>query len=282
MSQENDKIEKKIAVVTGASSGIGLECALLLLAQGYKVYALARHASFCSSLENEFCETIDVDVSDSIRLQEVLTRIKSQESHCDVLINSAGYGLFGSLEDTPLKDARRQFDVNFFALCEITQTLLPLLKNKPYSKIINLSSMAGRMGMLFLGYYNASKHALEAYSDVLRMELMPFNVEVCLIEPGPIRSNWDSVAFDDRQFENSNSTYTKELNTTREFYSSLYEHALSTQKVAQKIMSLIAQKSPKTRCVVGMRAKFLLFLHSILPTKWHDCLFRKIVLGKGV
>ncbi|AFI04077.1 SDR family oxidoreductase [Helicobacter cetorum] len=281
MNQENSNIEKKVAVITGASSGIGLECAILLLEKGYKVYALARHASLCPSLKHAMCEAIDIDVSDSSALQEVLSKIKSQEIHCDVLINSAGYGLFGSLEDTPMNEIKRQFDVNFFALCEVTHTLLPLLKNKPYSKIINLSSVAGRTHMLFLGYYNASKHALEAYSDVLRKELMPFKVQVCLIEPWAVRSNWDYVAFDDKKFEETSSVYAKELNMAREFYSSLYKHALSTQKVAQKIMSLIAQKEPKPRSLLGIRAKFLLILEQFLPSKWHDYLFRKVVLKEG-
>lgn len=175
------KESQKVAVITGASSGIGLECALMLLDQGYKVYALSRHATLCVALNHALCESIDIDVSDSNALKEVFSNISAKEDHCDVLINSAGYGVFGSVEDTPIEEVKKQFSVNFFALCEVVQFCLPLLKNKPYSKIFNLSSIAGRVSMLFLRSLQLSKHALEAYSDALRLELKPFNAQVCLI-----------------------------------------------------------------------------------------------------
>ncbi|AFI06333.1 SDR family oxidoreductase [Helicobacter cetorum] len=271
---------QKVAIITGASSGIGLECALLLLEQGYKVYALSRRASLCVALNHALCESIDIDVSDSMALKEVFALIQAKENHCDVLINSAGYGLFGSLEEIPIKDAKRQFDVNFFALCEVIQWSLPLLKNKPYSKIFNLSSVAGRMSMLFLGYYNASKHALEAYSDVLRMELMPFKVQVCLIEPGAVRSNWENTAFSIKQFERENSFYAHDLHATRIFYARVYQQAFSTKLVAQKIVALNAKPKIKARYLIGLKTKLWLVLYKVLPSSWCDYFSRLIILRK--
>ncbi|GAA7199093.1 SDR family oxidoreductase [Helicobacter pylori] len=272
------KESQKVAIITGASSGIGLECALMLLDQGYKVYALSRHATLCVALNHALCESIDIDVSDSNALKEVFLNISAKEDHCDVLINSAGYGVFGSVEDTPIDEVKKQFGVNFFALCEVVQFCLPLLKNKPHSKIFNLSSIAGRMSMLFLGHYSASKHALEAYSDALRLELKPFNVQVCLIEPGPVKSNWEKTAFEND--ERKDSLYALEANAAKTFYASVYQKALSAKEVAQKIVFLSMSQKIKARYLIGLKTQLLLALYRILPSSWYDSLFRLIVLKR--
>ncbi len=272
------KESQKVAIITGASSGIGLECALMLLDQGYKVYALSRHATLCVALNHALCESVDIDVSDSNALKEVFSNISAKENHCDVLINSAGYGVFGSVEDTPIDEVKKQFSVNFFALCEVVQFCLPLLKNKPYSKIFNLSSIAGRVSMLFLGHYSASKHALEAYSDALRLELKPFNVQVCLIEPGPVKSNWEKTAFEND--EQKDSVYALEVNAAKTFYASVYQNALSPKAVAQKIVFLSMSQKIKARYLIGLKTQLLLALYKILPSSWYDSLFRLIVLKR--
>ncbi|WP_187832359.1 SDR family oxidoreductase [Helicobacter pylori] len=272
------KESQKVAIITGASSGIGLECALMLLDQGYKVYALSRHATLCVALNHALCECVDIDVSDSNALKEVFSNISAKEDHCDVLINSAGYGVFGSVEDTPIEEVKKQFSVNFFALCEVVQLCLPLLKNKPHSKIFNLSSIAGRVSMLFLGHYSASKHALEAYSDALRLELKPFNVQVCLIEPGPVKSNWEKTAFEND--ERKDSVYALDLEKTKNFYSGVYQKALSAKTVAQKIVFLSMSHKIKARYLIGLKTQLLLALYQILPSSWYDSLFRLIVLKR--
>ncbi|WP_231206924.1 SDR family oxidoreductase [Helicobacter pylori] len=272
------KESQKVAIITGASSGIGLECALMLLDQGYKVYALSRHATLCVALNHALCESIDVDVSDSNALKEVFLNISAKEDHCDVLINSAGYGVFGSVEDTPIDEVKKQFGVNFFALCEVVQFCLPLLKNKPHSKIFNLSSIAGRVSMLFLGHYSASKHALEAYSDALRLELKPFNIQVCLIEPGPVKSNWEKTAFEND--ERKDNLYALEMNAAKSFYSGVYQKALSPKAVAQKIVFLSMSQKIKARYLIGLKTQLLLALYRILPSSWYDSLFRLIVFKR--
>ncbi|WQY69281.1 SDR family oxidoreductase [Helicobacter pylori] len=276
--KEEKKESQKVAVITGASSGIGLECALMLLDQGYKVYALSRHATLCVALNHALCESVDIDVSDSNALKEVFSNISAKEDHCDVLINSAGYGVFGSVEDTPIEEVKKQFSVNFFALCEVVQLCLPLLKNKPYSKIFNLSSIAGRVSMLFLGHYSASKHALEAYSDALRLELKPFNVQVCLIEPGPVKSNWEKTAFEND--ERKDSVYALDLEKTKNFYSGVYQNALNAKEVAQKIVFLSMSQKIKARYLIGLKTQLLLALYRILPSSWYDSLFRLVVLKR--
>ncbi|RKV43971.1 SDR family oxidoreductase [Helicobacter pylori] len=272
------KESQKVAIITGASSGIGLECALMLLDQGYKVYALSRRATLCVALNHALCECVDIDVSDSNALKEVFLNISTKEKYCDVLINSAGYGVFGSVEDTPIEEVKKQFGVNFFALCEVVQFCLPLLKNKPYSKIFNLSSIAGRVSMLFLGHYSASKHALEAYSDALRLELKPFNVQVCLIEPGPVKSNWEKTAFEND--ERKDSVYALDLEKTKNFYSGVYQKALSAKEVAQKIVFLTMSQKIKARYLIGLKTQLLLALYQILPSSWYDSLFRLVVLKR--
>ncbi len=252
----------------------------MLLDQGYKVYALSRHATLCVALNHALCESVDVDVSDSNALKEAFLHISAKENHCDVLINSAGYGVFGSVEDTPIEEVKKQFGVNFFALCEVVQFCLPLLKNKPYSKIFNLSSIAGRVSMLFLGHYSASKHALEAYSDALRLELKPFNVQVCLIEPGPVKSNWEKTAFSVENFESENGLYALEVDAAKTFYASVYQKALSAKAVAQKIVFLSMSQKIKARYLIGLKTQLLLALYRILPSSWYDSLFRLIVLKR--
>ncbi|WP_187924482.1 SDR family oxidoreductase [Helicobacter pylori] len=276
--KKEKKESQKVAVITGASSGIGLECALMLLDQGYKVYALSRRATLCVALNHALCECVDIDVSDSNALKEVFSNISAKEDHCDVLINSAGYGVFGSVEDTPIEEVKKQFGVNFFALCEVVQFCLPLLKNKPYSKIFNLSSIAGRVSMLFLGHYSASKHALEAYSDALRLELKPFNVQVCLIEPGPVKSNWEKTAFEND--ERKDSLYALEVDAAKTFYASVYQNALSPKAVAQKIVFLSMSQKIKARYLIGLKTQLLLALYRILPSSWYDSLFRLVVLKR--
>ncbi|WP_208369645.1 SDR family oxidoreductase [Helicobacter pylori] len=276
--KKEKKESQKVAIITGASSGIGLECALMLLDQGYKVYALSRHATLCVALNHALCESIDIDVSDSNALKEVFSNISAKEKYCDVLINSAGYGVFGSVEDTPIEEVKKQFGVNFFALCEVVQFCLPLLKNKPHSKIFNLSSIAGRVSMLFLGHYSASKHALEAYSDALRLELKPFNVQVCLIEPGPVKSNWEKTAFEND--ERKDSVYALDLEKTKNFYSGVYQKALNAKEVAQKIVFLTMSQKIKARYLIGLKTQLLLALYQILPSSWYDSLFRLVVLGR--
>ncbi len=250
----------------------------MLLDQGYKVYVLSRHATLCVALNHALCESIDIDVSDSNALKEVFLNISAKENHCDVLINSAGYGVFGSVEDTPIEEVKKQFGVNFFALCEVVQFCLPLLKNKPHSKIFNLSSIAGRVSMLFLGHYSASKHALEAYSDALRLELKPFNIQVCLIEPGPVKSNWEKTAFEND--ERKDSLYALEVNAAKSFYSGVYQKALSPKAVAQKIVFLSMSQKIKARYLIGLKTQLLLALYRILPSSWYDSLFRLIVLKR--
>lgn len=250
----------------------------MLLDHGYKVYALSRHATLCVALNHALCESIDIDVSDSNALKEAFSNISAKEDHCDVLINSAGYGVFGSVEDTPIDEVKKQFGVNFFALCEVVQFCLPLLKNKPHSKIFNLSSIAGRVSMLFLGHYSASKHALEAYSDALRLELKPFNIQVCLIEPGPVKSNWEKTAFEND--ERKDSLYALEVNAAKNFYSGVYQKALSPKAVAQKIVFLSMSQKIKARYLIGLKTQLLLALYRILPSSWYDSLFRLIVLKR--
>ncbi|NHB45245.1 SDR family oxidoreductase [Helicobacter pylori] len=279
MGEKGEKKEsQKVAIITGASSGIGLECALMLLDQGYKVYALSRHATLCVALNHALCERVDIDVSDSNALKEAFLNISAKEDHCDVLINSAGYGVFGSVEDTPIDEVKKQFGVNFFALCEVVQLCLPLLKNKPHSKIFNLSSIAGRVSMLFLGHYSASKHALEAYSDALRLELKPFNIQVCLIEPGPVKSNWEKTAFEND--ERKDSVYALEVNAAKSFYSGVYQKALNAKEVAQKIVFLSMSQKIKARYLIGLKTQLLLALYQILPSSWYDSLFRLVVLKR--
>ncbi|GMB95998.1 SDR family NAD(P)-dependent oxidoreductase [Helicobacter sp. NHP22-001] len=182
-------------VLTGASSGIGLECAKMLLQKGYKVYALSRHATQIESLEHPHCVRLDCDLQDEEQIIKATDTILTQEKELFALINNAGYGMFGALEEQPIQEARALFETNLFSVGVLCSRLLPLLRASAglqasiglAPKIINVASSAGRSTTLFLGWYHASKYALEAYSDCLRAELLGLGVQVVLIEPGRLK-----------------------------------------------------------------------------------------------
>jgi len=183
-----------IALVTGASSGIGREAALALKARGATVYAAARRPM--PDLEKKGLHTLAMDVTDEDSLQAGVDAILGAEGRIDILVNNAGYGSYGALEEVPLAEARRQFDVNVFGAFRLIQLVLPHMTAQHFGRIVNISSMGGRFAMALGGWYHATKYAVEALSDALRQEVRPFGVDVVLVEPGLIHTDWSHIAAD--------------------------------------------------------------------------------------
>lgn len=175
---------KKIVLLTGASSGIGYKTAELLASLDYKVYGAARRVEKMASLSVLGITPIEMDVTDEISINQAVQKIIDQEGRIDVLINNAGYGSYGAIENVTLEEAKRQFDTNLFGVARLVQLVMPYMREQHAGKIINISSMAGRVTTYMGAWYHATKYALEAFSDALRMEVKPFGVAVVLVEPG--------------------------------------------------------------------------------------------------
>ena len=183
-----------VALVTGGSSGIGESTARALLAQGFTVYAVARRVDKMAGLASEGVHTFAMDVTDDASMVAGIDRIVEEQGRIDVLVNNAGYGSYGAVEDVPIDEARRQFEVNVFGLARLVQLVTPHMRAQKSGRIINISSIGGKFYEPFGAWYHATKFAVEGFSDSLRMELRPFGIKVVLIEPGPIRTEWNEIA----------------------------------------------------------------------------------------
>src|SRR5262245_37322773 len=186
----------KAVLITGCSTGIGRATAERLAAKGWTVYATARNPAAISDLSTKGCKTMALDVCDEQSMRAAVAAIQQAEGAVGVLINNAGYGQEGPVEEVPMEQVRRQFETNFFGLTRLTQLVLPAMRRQGWGKIVNLSSMGGKLTLPGGGFYHATKHAVESLSDALRFEVQPFGIDVIVIEPGPIKTRFGDTALD--------------------------------------------------------------------------------------
>lgn len=267
---------KKIVLITGASAGIGKETAFLLIERGYIVYGAARRLDQMKDLEDKGIQILPLDVTNEDSMVACINTIISKEGRIDVLINNAGYGSYGAIEDVPLDEARRQFEVNIFGLARLTQLVLPHMRKNKYGKIVNISSMAGKVYTLFGGWYHATKHALEGLSDCLRMETKGFGIDVIIIEPGGIKTDWGQIAADNLKKTSGSGAYAKLANQAADGFEKLYSgNQLTDAKViAKTIYKSIIARRPKSRYLVGYMAKPAVLARRLFGDK----IFDKIML----
>lgn len=258
---------RPIAAVTGASRGIGRATALLLAREGYRVFALARSEDDLRALAaeaGEMVEPVVMDIADDASRHSAVEAVMAATSGygVDVLINNAGYGLLGPLEEVELEAFRRQLEVNVIGLLDFTQPFLPGMRTRRQGWIVNISSAAGRVATPFMGPYNASKFALEGLSDALRRELAPFGVRVVLIEPGPIEThfNRDSV-----QADLPDSPYAPLRRRFRAARRSSDIWRRSEDAVARLILKALRAKHPRARYTITVSAKMGTFAHRLVP-----------------
>ena len=186
----------KVALVTGASSGIGEETARLLHEAGFTTYAVARRVDRMAGLADAGVHTFAMDVTDDASMTAGVLRVLDEQGRVDVLVNNAGYGSYGAVEDVPIEEARRQFEVNVFGLARLTQLVTPTMREQGSGRIINVSSIGGKFYEPLGAWYHATKFAVEGFSDSLRLELAPFGIHVVIIEPGPIITEWNTISRD--------------------------------------------------------------------------------------
>ena len=268
---------KKVALVTGASSGIGRETARLLAEQGFIVYGAARRTDKMQDLKQAGIKLLAMDITDDAALVSGVNTIIQAEGRIDALVNNAGYGSYGSLEDTPMSEARYQFDVNIFGMARLTQLVLPHMRKQRSGRIINISSIGGKLGEPHGAWYHATKYAVEGLSDSLRMELKEFGIDVVIIEPGAIITEWAGIARDHMLKISGNTAY-KDLTLK---HAAMFERADKSGSkpvvVAKTIVRAINASRPKTRYATGGGAKAILFVRRILSDRMFDRLMLRLM-----
>ena len=277
--EEKIKNMKKVILLTGASSGIGYQTAESLAKEGHIVYGAARRIEKMEDLKQFGVKSIYLDVTDENGIKNVVDTIIGNEGRIDVLINNAGYGSFGAVEDVDISEAKMQFEVNLFGLARLVQLVLPYMRKQKSGRIINVSSMGGRLTTYFGAWYHATKYALEAFSDALRMEVSDFGIDVSLIEPGGIKTDWGIIAADKLEKSAKGGAYEKEAMKTAKGMKKQYSgNMLSNPIVITKAISkAVNSNRPKARYLIGFMAKPLVFLHTILPTKVFDKIMKKLM-----
>ena len=260
----------KRMLVTGASSGMGYEVARQLALQGYEVYGAARRVALMEPLKEVGVVPVALDVCDSASIDECL----SQVGPVDVLVNCAGYGSFGAIENVSLEEARRQLDVNVFGLAELCRKVIPGMRERGSGRIVNIGSVVGRACLYFGGWYHVSKYAIEAFSDALRMDLKPFGVDVVLIEPGGIKTDWGIIAADHLEKSSLGTPYEapalREASVMRKGFS--INLLTPPAKLARTIVHAATCRHPRARYLKGAGAGTMVFWHTVLPTRWWDAI----------
>ena len=252
--------EPKVALVTGSSSGIGFVTAILLARSGYHTYASMRNIKKSKKItdmaekKNLSLQFVELDVNNDNSVKDAIDKIVREKNRIDVLVNNAGYGLFGSLEDMSLEEIKSQFETNFFGVIRVIQNSLPIMrKQQGGGFIVNISSVGGRMSVPVLSAYNSTKFALEGMSESLSYELEPFGIRVVIIEPGFIRTNIMNSSILSKKSQVPNSPYFSLTQKVAKHFNSMVNDPSSThpEEVAKTILKAITSESRQLRYTVG-------------------------------
>lgn len=275
--------EHKVILITGASSGIGYDAAQALARQGHKVYAAARRVERMEPLRAEGVVPLMVDVTLSDSMAAGVQAVMDAEGRIDILINNAGYGYFSAIENGTMDEARRQIEVNVFGLAEMTRQVLPIMRKQGSGRIINTSSIAGKIVLPFGGWYHVSKFSVEALSDALRMELKPFGIDVVMIEPGGIKTNWGFIAAQHLKDSSAGTPYAAAALPEADLFNKAYsgDYLSSPAVVTKAICRAANARRPKARYRIGRFSHLGVCFHSILPAKWWDALMLRFIRIKA-
>lgn len=269
--------DSKVILITGASSGIGYDAAQALARQGHKVYAAARRLKLMEPLNADGVQVLKMDVTDEASMQQGVEAVIQAEGRIDVLVNNAGYGFFGAIETVPMEEARKQLEVNVFGLARLTQLVLPYMRKQGSGRIVNTSSIAGKMAFYMGGWYNVTKYSVEAFSDALRMEVKPFGIDVVMIEPGAIKTDWGPIAAKHLKESSAGTAYetagTQWANNMDWFYKT---NALSKPSViAKAICRAVNSRGPRARYCRGRFSFVGRIAHAFMPARWWDAMMRQ-------
>jgi NAD(P)-dependent dehydrogenase (short-subunit alcohol dehydrogenase family) len=258
---------KPVALVTGASSGIGKDIAQRLLKEGYDVFAGARRIERMADLGKAGANVFALDVTDDASMMAAVETVVGSSGRLDVLVNAAGYGQYGALEDVSIDDGRRQMETNLIGAARLVQLCLPTMRARGSGRILNISSIGGKLAMPLGGWYHASKFALEGYSDSLRNEVRPFGIDVVVIEPGGIESEWGDIAATSARDASGHGVY---AGLVARFAKTQGLKAPPPSVVSDMVMRALTAKRPAPRYSGGLAARPLLFLRKILSDRMLD------------
>lgn len=268
--------DKRIALITGTSAGIGHATALALATSGYTTYATARHTELIENLKAQGLQTLALDVTNEQSMTEAINTIELQTGGIDILVNNAGYSEMGPIEEVSMERIRLQFETNVFGLIRLCQLVLPGMRRKHNGRIINVSSMGAEFTTPLAGIYHASKYAVEAISDALRFEVQPFGVHVVVIQPGVVRTRSASTVTQNLQSDKSSPYFDQVDGFKRFLEKNTAENdasAIPAEAVAKVIVEAIEAPEPKTRYKVGDEAEQLSRLRRNLSDREWDALF---------
>ena len=269
---------KKVILITGASSGIGKDTALSLIKHGHVVYGAARRLEMMQDIIQAGGHAIKMDILKDRNIDDVVNQIINEQNRIDILINNAGYGLWGAVETISIDEAKRQFDVNIFGLAYLTKKIIPFMREQKSGKIINMSSMGGKVYTPFGAWYHATKYALEGWSDCLRIELKSFGIDVILIEPGVIKTEFQDVMMDSTVERSIGTPYEKKLKALEKATQEMYARGIGSppSTITKLIIKAINSHNPKRRYVGGLFAKPMLFIK-----KWFgDKMYEKAIMSQ--
>jgi NAD(P)-dependent dehydrogenase (short-subunit alcohol dehydrogenase family) len=280
-----NQASRDTVLVTGATDGLGRATALLLAERGYRVFASGRHPERRASLaqlakqKSLPLETLELDVCDDASVNACVCEIERRTGPVDILINNAGIAIGAAIEEISLGDLRKQYETNIFGVLRVTQRVLPLMRQRRRGRIINMSSIAGKISSPILGPYSSSKHALEAISDSLRLELYPFGIFVVLLEPGYIETSMNRTASE------LSSAYVEgaEHSPFRAVYEAFQRGWEKTRRAAKDrpedcarvILRAIEETPPRPRYLVTRPAKIAAFMRRVMPDRAFDRGMRK-------
>lgn len=265
----------KAVLITGCSTGIGRATAQRLAADGHTVYATARRLESIQDLDG--CKKLALDVTDEESMKAAVAAVEDAEGAVGVVVNNAGYGLHGAFETTPIDEVRRQFETNVIGLARLTQLVLPGMRSQRWGRIVNVSSMGGKFSFPGGGFYHATKHGIEALSDVMRFELKPFGIDVVVVLPGIVRTNFGDTAL--ATVTETDGPYASFHQGLEKTFHSAYEGPLSrfgvgTESVAKTIAKAVSARRPRTRYVVPVAIRVMLLVRRLLPDRAFDVLLR--------
>ena len=263
-----------MAVVTGASSGIGYETSLPLARNGFHTYATMRNLQKSKSIteiantEKLSLQVVQLDVTDDGSVKDTINRIVAEKKRIEVLVNNAGYGLFGSLEDMSVEEIKKQFETNFFGVIRVTKQVLPVMREQNSGIIVNVSSVGGRIGLSVLSAYHSTKFALEGLSESILYEVEPFGIRVVIIEPGVIRTNIMNSSTAAKKALDPKSPYFKLMQKVKNnFKSNLENESSLPEEVAKVILQAVMSEYPKLRYTVGTDASRIIQARTNMPDK---------------
>ena len=267
----------RVALVTGASSGIGEAAAVELARRGFTVYGAARRVDRMHELAARGVHVIEMDVTDDASMTSGVDRILREQGRIDVLVNNAGYGSYGALEDVPMEEARRQFEVNVFGLARLTQLVLPDLRAQHSGRIVNVSSIGGKMYEPLGAWYHATKFAVEGLSDSLRVELAPHGVHVIVIEPGAIRTEWGGISAASALEQSGDTAYAKQARQLANVYDVADRPGVGADPrvVGVVIAKAATAHRPRTRYAVPLSAKAILLARWLLTDRAFDAVITR-------